>query len=89
MAMALQGKNRQYHFAMIQPRHFISTAAFAGFSQEAARRLMTEMAAVTDDVIASVRAELPTDFPLPVSEAIFRGLARQAARIGRFNELTP
>ena len=89
MAMALQGKNRQYHFAMIQPRHFISTAAVAGFSQEAARRLLTEMAERTDEVIASVRAELPADFPLQVSEAIFRGLASQAARIGRFNASTP
>ncbi|QIM42796.1 type II toxin-antitoxin system HipA family toxin [Leclercia adecarboxylata] len=84
MAMALQGKNRQYHFAMIQPRHFISTAAFAGYSQEAARRLLAEMAERTDDVIASVRAELPPDFPAQVSEAIFKGLASQAARIGRF-----
>jgi len=84
MAMALQGKNRQYHFAMIQPRHFISTAAFAGYSQEAALRLLAEMAERTDDVIASVRAELPPDFPAQVSEAIFKGLASQAARIGRF-----
>jgi len=84
MAMALQGKNRQYHFAMIQPRHFISTAAFAGYSQEAVRRLLAEMAERTGDVIASVRAELPSDFPMQVSEAIFKGLASQAARIGRF-----
>jgi len=84
MAMALQGKNRQYHFAMIQPRHFISTAAFAGYSQEVARRLLAEMAERADDVIASVRAELPPDFPAQVSEAIFKGLASQAARIGRF-----
>lgn len=88
MAMALQGKNRQYHFAMIQPRHFISTAAFAGFSQEAARRLMTEMADRANEVIASVRAELPSDFPSQVSKAIFDGLSSQAARIGRFNGLS-
>ncbi|EJN2049980.1 type II toxin-antitoxin system HipA family toxin, partial [Klebsiella pneumoniae] len=85
MAMALQGKNRQYHFAMIQPRHFISTAAHAGFSQEIARRLMKEMADRTDEAIATVRAELPADFPEQISEAIFRGLVSQAARISRFD----
>lgn len=83
MAMALQGKNRQYHFAMIQPRHFISTAAYAGFSQETARRLMEEMAARTDEVISTVTAQLPADFPEQISGSIFRGLASQAARIGR------
>ena len=83
MAMALQGKNKQYHFAMIQPRHFISTAAYAGFSQTVAQRLMEEMAARTGDVIATVTAELPANFPEKISSAIFKGLASQAARIGR------
>lgn len=83
MAMALQGKNRQYHFAMIQPRHFISTAAHAGFSPELAERAMQEMANRTEEVIAQVTAELPADFPTPVREAIFSGLASQAARILR------
>jgi len=83
MAMALQGKNRQYHFAMIQPRHFISTAAHAGYSQESALKLMKEMASRTDEVIATVTAELPADFPEQISGAIFRGLASQAAKIGR------
>lgn len=44
MAMALQGKNRQYHFAMIQPCHFISTAGHVGFSKEVAANLMQDMA---------------------------------------------
>lgn len=83
MAMALQGKNRQYHFTMIQPRHFISTAAHAGYSQESALKLMKEMASRTDEVIATVTAELPADFPEQISGAIFRGLASQAAKIGR------
>jgi len=83
MAMALQGKNRQYHFAMIQPRHFISTAAHAGYSPELAERAMQEMANRTEEVIAQVTSELPVDFPPPIREAIFSGLASQAARILR------
>ncbi|OLF60223.1 serine/threonine protein kinase [Aeromonas veronii] len=81
MAMALQGRNRQYHFAMIQPRHFISTAAHVGFSQDAAAQLMLDMAAKTEAVIATVAAELPAGFPEPISNAIFNGLSSQAARI--------
>lgn len=83
MAMALQGKNRQYHFAMIQPRHFISTAAHVGFSEDTAYKMMQEMAARTEEVIATVAAELPADFPEQISNAIFNGLSSQAARIIR------
>lgn len=83
MAMALQGKNRQYHFSMIQPRHFISTADSVGFSPKAAFDLMQEMAARTEEVITTVTAELPAGFPKQISDAIFNGLSRQAARIIR------
>lgn len=83
MAMALQGKNRQYHFAMIQPRHFISTAARVGFPEDTAYKMMQEMAARTEEVIATVAAELPADFPEQISNAIFNGLSSQAARIFR------
>ncbi len=83
MAMALYGKNKQYHFAMIQPRHFLSTAARVGFSADLAFSLMQEMATRTEDVIASVTADLPAGFPEQISKAIFLGLASQAARIIR------
>lgn len=83
MAMSLQGRNKQYHFAMIQPRHFISTAAHVGFAQDAAAHLMLDMAAQTDAVIATVAAELPDGFPEHISNAIFAGLSSQAARILR------
>lgn len=83
MAMALQGKNRQYHFAKIQPRHFLSTSAHVGFSQEIASSLVQEMATRAEEVIAKVAATLPADFPEQISNAIFDGLASQAARILR------
>ncbi|MFI8704496.1 hypothetical protein [Citrobacter braakii] len=83
MAMALQGKNKQYHFAMIQPRHFISTAVHVGFSPDRAARLMHEMAADTESVISAVTAELPANFPEHISNAIFQGLSSQAAKIMR------
>jgi serine/threonine-protein kinase HipA len=73
MTMFLEGQDRQYHFAMIQPRHFISTAVQVGFSVEITRRLMLEMAMQTEAVIVHVTAELPDDFQETISPAIFNG----------------
>lgn len=84
MAMALQGKNKQYHFSQIQPRHFISTAEYVGFSKNIATQLMIDMADKTDTVIATLLPQLPTDFPKHISNAIFDGLSKQAAKIKRF-----
>jgi serine/threonine-protein kinase HipA len=42
---------------------------------------MQEMANQTEDVIATVTAELPVDFPEHISKAIFEGLSGQAAKI--------
>ncbi len=81
MGMALQGKNRQYRFAMIQPRHFISTAAHVGFPPDTAAQLMLDMATKTEEVVATVAAELPAGFPEHISSAIFEGLSSQAAKI--------
>jgi len=81
MAMALQGKNRQYHWAQIQPRHFPATAERVGFSALRAKKMMTDMGRVTYDVIERVRQSLPIDFPRHISEAIFTGMAKQAERL--------
>jgi serine/threonine-protein kinase HipA len=81
MAMALQGKNRQYHWAQIQPRHFPATAARVGFSAQRAKTMMDEMGTMTAEVIASVRLCLPPDFPQHISEAIFQGMEKQAERL--------
>lgn len=77
------GKNRQYHFAMIQPRHFISPAAHVGFSKEVAANLMRDMADQAENVISQVSTQLPPDFPEHISSTIFSGLARKADKIRR------
>lgn len=84
MAMALQGRNKQYHFSVIQPRHFVSTAAHIGFSEDITIKLMSEMADKTESVIATVLAQLPADFPEHISNAIFDGLSKQADKIKRW-----
>ena len=88
MAMALQGKNRQYNFSMIQPRHFISTATKVGFPTKTAMELMVDMAEKTDAVIATVSSQLPADFPEHISNAIFSGLSIQADKIKRWSSGT-
>ncbi|MFC0047188.1 type II toxin-antitoxin system HipA family toxin [Rheinheimera tilapiae] len=83
MAMALEGKNRQYHVSMIQPRHFISTAEKIGFSVPKTIEMMQQMADATEQVITLVRANLPAGFPESISNAIFDGLNGQADKIKR------
>lgn len=85
MAMALQGKNKQYHFSMIQPRHFISTATQVGFSPKMATQLMLDMAEKTDAVITAILPQLPEHFPGHISKAIFAGLSKQADKIKRWS----
>lgn len=81
MAMAAIGKGRHYRWSQILPRHFISTARAVGYSEEKARQMMAELKAQTEQAIANVEAMLPEDFPRFVSEAIFAGVRRQAARL--------
>lgn len=83
MAMALQGKNRHYHYTTIQPRHFISTAAHVGFSTQKATEIMQVMAEKTSRVIEQVSSQLPANFPEHISSAIFAGLSQQADKIRR------
>lgn len=85
MAMALQGKNKQYHFSMIQPRHFISTATQVGFSPKMATQLMLDMTEKTDAVITAILPQLSEDFPEHISKAIFAGLLKQADKIKRWS----
>ena len=81
LAMALQGKNKQYLWSKIQPRHFQSTAQHVGFSSEQAELLLQEMAMQTARVIHNVEQELPPNFPSHISGAIFDGLEKQAGKI--------
>ncbi|MBS3805756.1 MAG: type II toxin-antitoxin system HipA family toxin [Oleiphilaceae bacterium] len=81
MAMSVKGRNRHYHWARIQPRHFVSTAQQVGFSAEKAKTLMNEMAQKTSSVIAHIHNMLPHDFPQHISESILEGLSQQAEKL--------
>ncbi len=81
MAMAVLAGNRHFHWSTILPRHFVSMAQKVNYSPEIAIRTMTEMKEKTEQVIADVQATLPADFPLNISDTIFTGLRRQAAKL--------
>jgi len=81
MAMAILGKNRHFHWKHILPRHFIATAKAIDYPVAKVMQMMAEMKAGTEDVIVKVTSLLPPEFPLAISEAIFAGLRRQAARL--------
>ncbi len=78
MAMSVKGRNRHYHWARIQPRHFLSTAQQVGFSAEKAKTLMDEMAEKTETVIGHIHSMLPSDFPDHISQPILEGIREQA-----------
>lgn len=75
LAMAQRGKNKHYLLKDIQRRHFNETARRAGFGASA-EPLIEEILAVTPQVIAAVRAELPQAFPKRVGQAILGGLVK-------------
>ena len=84
MAMSVKGKNRHYHWQRIEPRHFITTARSAGFSQQRTKELMAEIAENTGKVIEQVATGLPGDFPDTVSRPVFDGMCSQSARLRQF-----
>lgn len=81
MAMALQGSTRHYKWDSILPRHFLTTAKAAGYSEKLAREHMNEMFEKANHVIKLVKKDLPKDFPKEIAEPIFAGL-RKRAEIG-------
>lgn len=80
MAMALSGKNRHYHWDMMQPRHFMSTARQVDFNEKTARVIFDEMMEMVDEVIAVVESQLPADFPEEILATIIDGMRRQRDR---------
>lgn len=80
MAMAVSGKNRHYHHAQIQRRHFNATALRCGWGENC-EDIIGELLARVEPAIAVVQTQIPEDFPQAVSSAIFSGLRESAQRL--------
>jgi serine/threonine-protein kinase HipA len=73
MAMALRGtKKNNYHWFMIQPRHFLSMAKAIDFSSKRAAQILVEMLEQVDQVTEQVSERLPANFPANISEPILQ-----------------
>ena len=80
MAMSLKGKNVHWHWYGIQPRHFISTAKFAGYSQDKARQSFEQIMDEIDGAIAKVEMLIPDLFPGYVATSIFAGVRERVKK---------
>ena len=81
LAMAVRGSTNYYLIEKIQRRHWIEHARQVGLGAEIAERLLADVVASTNTVIASVSKILPDTFPMDLAEAIFDGMKRQSARL--------
>ena len=82
LAMALLGKNKHYHFADVQRRHFNGTAARC-FQRPDAEDLIEQVLERTPAAIDNVARKLPGGFPEKVAQSIFQGLRRSAEQLDR------
>ncbi|MCW5589293.1 MAG: type II toxin-antitoxin system HipA family toxin [Legionellales bacterium] len=81
MAMALVGKNSHYHWHEMTRRHFLSTAKFAGYSQELAEKLLTNILDKIDSVIDEVSQKITDDNLKKTADLIFAGLLQARKKL--------
>jgi serine/threonine-protein kinase HipA len=85
MAMALLGKNRHYHMATIQRRHFNSTAQQLGLGSDA-EGIIQDLIAKTPGVMASVQRNLSAGFSQKVLDSVLGGLEQAVSQLGDMHE---
>lgn len=78
LAMALRGKNTHYHLHEIHTRHWQALALQSGVP--GALDHMVAQVLLVPQALDEARALLPAGFPMPVFDAISRGMRAQAER---------
>lgn len=81
VAMAVHGKNRHYRWQQILRRHWIRTGELAGLDSAVVEDVLDSLSAKTPEVIDTVAARLPSQFPPAVAEPIFNGMLAAAKRL--------
>lgn len=81
LAMAAISKNRHYAWTRILPRHWDSTARACGLSETSARAIRIELAERAPNIVSSVAADLPAEFPEGLAASIFAGIEHAARRL--------
>jgi serine/threonine-protein kinase HipA len=72
---------RKYNWQQMFPRHFLATAKIVGFSDAEMQQILADFKGKTPQIIDRVRSQLPDDFPKDISETIFNGVTKMAARL--------
>ena len=80
MAMSLKGKNIHWKWNNIQPRHFVSTAEHVKYPVDKVISHYEYFIDNVEDAIAKVEGKITKNFPTYVTEAIFKGLRKQATK---------
>lgn len=81
MAMALNGKNRHYHWEQIQRRHFISTAKLVRFSEQKMNEILGLVIDEFPQAMDKTIMALPEGFPIEVVEPIEKYAKSKIARL--------
>ena len=76
LAMAV-GNNNHYRIDEVQIRHFFQTGEAAGLSPSLVRGAVEDIAVHMENALASLEAELPTDFPQALHDSISSGIQRR------------
>lgn len=77
--MAVEGKNRHYHWQGIVARHWLETAKRCGFGEMKA--IMWDLIARTPEVNQQVRRVVPKRFPSQIADSLFEGIKGRALQL--------
>ena len=81
LAMAVLGENKHYRWSTVLPRHWKSTAKKCGFPEDSMEKILQEFSEKSEDVIATVRQQLPSGFPKNLADSILDGILGKCASI--------
>ncbi|ACC74608.1 HipA domain protein [Paraburkholderia phymatum STM815] len=81
MAMAVRGSSNHYLMSQIVPRHWLAQGQRAGLSRATVDDLIASVTGATQQVVDTVAAHLPRDFPHDLASAIFEGMWKQSKKL--------
>lgn len=83
LAMAVRGTQNYYLIQQIQRRHWANHARQVGLGGAAAERIIADVLARANEVVATVYDQIPGGFPKDLADSILQGLLSQCARLER------
>jgi serine/threonine-protein kinase HipA len=81
LAMAVRGSVNYYLLDKIQRRHWSAQGKQVGLGADVAEEIISELIEATENVLMTVRAQLPKSYPASVANSILGGLKRQCDKL--------